>query len=107
MFNECLYIWTLLNCSKYNTALYNIFTKEPLGQCAVSLNYWFIWMWLWVLAYKGLKNKGKVHLVISKSRHGCLEEQSLTTAFDDNQGSYNQRSSNQDSYNQGSYNQDS
>ena len=42
MFNECLYIWTLLDFSKYNTALYNIFTKEPLEHCAVSLNYWFI-----------------------------------------------------------------
>ena len=60
-----------------------------------------------MLAYKGLKNKGKVHLVISKSRHGCLREQSLTRAFDDNQVSYNQRSSNQDSYNQRSYNQES
>ena len=60
-----------------------------------------------MLAYKGLKNKGKVQLVISKGRHGCLREQSLTRAFDDNQVSYNQRSSNQDYYNQWSYNQDS
>ena len=60
MFNECLYIWKLLNFYKYNTALYEIFINEPLTQCAVSLNWWFLWIGRRVVAHESLRWKQRL-----------------------------------------------
>ena len=70
MFNECLYIWKLLNFYKYNTALYEIFINEPLTQCAVSLNCWFFWIGRWVVAYESLRWKQRFILKVVAVPYG-------------------------------------
>jgi len=73
MFNECLYIWKLLNFYKYNTALYEIFSNEPLTQCVLIFMNWTLSGRL-----RELKMKTKVN---PKSGRGPLRERSLTRAF--------------------------
>ena len=57
---------------------------RPLVQCAVSLECWFIWIRLWVVAggcLQELENKRKVQLGNPKSDSSHLTEWLLTTAF--------------------------
>ena len=68
-----------------HTALYNIFSKEPLVQCAFSLiKFWLIWLRPWEVAYESLKTKEKSILVIPELvavAYGSFSLQSLSFEF--------------------------